>query len=81
MFECTKCGECCRNLNKSPLYKDLDDGNGICIYLKGNLCDIYHNRPLLCRVDECYQLFFKDKIGLEEYYQLNYEMCRKLQKK
>ena len=36
MFICDKCGECCRNLHKSDLYKELNNGNGICRYLKEN---------------------------------------------
>lgn len=59
MFECDKCGECCRNLNKSSLYDELHDGDGICKYLKGNICSIYDKRPILCRVDESYNIFLK----------------------
>ena len=60
MFQCDMCGECCRNLNKSPIYNYLHNGNGICKYLRGNLCSIYENRPLLCRIDESYIVFFQD---------------------
>ena len=81
MFQCDKCGECCKHLNLSPLYKDLDRGDGICIYLNGSLCSIYDRRPLICRVDDCYETFFKDKMSLEEYYRLNKEMCNKLKGK
>lgn len=80
MFKCDKCGACCRNLNKSQLYKDLDRGDGTCIYLVGNLCSIYELRPLLCRVDECYEKIFKNIITCREYYELNYEVCAKLKK-
>ena len=78
MFHCDKCGVCCRNLDKSPLYKELDSGNGVCKYLIGNLCSIYDNRPLLCRIDESYEAFFKDVMTLEEYYEENYRMCKML---
>lgn len=78
MFHCDKCGACCRNLSYSPLYKELDRGDGICKYLNGNLCSIYDKRPLVCRVDDSYNVLFKDKLSLEEYYQLNYEACIKL---
>ena len=30
MFHCTRCGECCRNVNKSHLYTNLDRGDGVC---------------------------------------------------
>lgn len=75
MFKCDMCGECCRNLDKSLLYADLDMGNGVCRYLNGNKCSIYDNRPLLCRIDESYETFFKDVITISEYYRLNYEAC------
>lgn len=78
MFKCDKCGLCCRNLKGVSLYADLDRGDGVCKYLEGNLCGIYNERPLLCRVDECYDKFFKDKFTKEEYYELNYKVCNNL---
>ena len=78
MFNCDCCGCCCRNLDKSELYADLDRGDGTCKYLAGNLCSIYDRRPLFCRIDECYEQFFKKEMSLEEYYQLNEIECKKL---
>ena len=46
-----------------------------------NLCSIYDNRPLLCRIDDSYDIYFKDIYTKEEYYKLNYEVCKKLQVK
>ncbi len=80
MFKCDKCGECCRNLNKSSLYNALHDGNGVCRHLKGNICTIYEQRPLICRVDECYEIFFKDKMEYEVYLQLNYKYCEEIKR-
>jgi hypothetical protein len=79
MFKCNCCGECCRNLDKSDVYQNLDRGDGTCRYLEGNLCSIYSQRPVLCRVDECYELYFKEQYSLEEYYEMNYRICKKLQ--
>lgn len=79
MFNCCKCGLCCRNLNKSELYKELDRGDGTCKYLIDNLCSIYEERPLLCRIDESYEAYFKEQYSIEEYYKLNYEGCTNLQ--
>lgn len=78
MFVCNQCGECCRHLDQSELYTELDRGDGVCRYLKGNVCSIYRNRPLLCRVDECYEAFFKSRYNYEEYKKLNYEVCNLL---
>lgn len=80
MFDCDKCGECCRNIRLSPIYAELDDGTGKCRYLSGNICSIYENRPLLCRIDECYEVYFSEELSKEEYYRLNHEVCDKLKK-
>lgn len=80
MFTCDKCGACCRNIDVSPIYAGLDSGNGICKYLVGNLCSIYEKRPLLCRVDESYDIYFKNTMTRIEYERLNYESCIKLKK-
>ncbi|SHE72626.1 zinc/iron-chelating domain-containing protein [Caloramator proteoclasticus] len=80
MFKCSKCGKCCINLNLNPIYKDLDRGDGICKYfdMEKRLCTIYNKRPIKCNVDLYYELYLKDKMDREEYYRLNYLVCRKL---
>lgn len=78
MFPCNKCGACCRNLNRSPLYDEMHNGDGICRYLKGNLCSIYQDRPLICRIDDAYRAFFKKEMTLEEYYERNKKACEML---
>jgi hypothetical protein len=80
MFICDKCGECCRHLERSDVYSDLNRGDGVCIYLTGDLCSIYEQRPLLCRVDECYEAFFGGRYTREEYEKLNYDSCNLLKK-
>lgn len=81
MFPCDRCGECCRNLQLSALYRDLDRGDGVCRYLDGNLCSIYQTRPLLCRIDESYDCFFKDYMTREEFYRANLQVCSELKRK
>lgn len=78
MFKCDCCGCCCRNLDKSELYAELDRGDGICKYLRGNLCSVYENRPLLCRIDECYDLYFYKIMERDDYYRSNMKECQKL---
>lgn len=75
MFKCDCCGECCRKLNYSELYKDLDRGDGICKYLVENKCSIYESRPLICRIDESYDMFFSDLMSKEDFYKLNQNVC------
>lgn len=82
MFKCNKCGQCCRNLNLNSVYKELHNGDGICIWLnEKNECSIYDNRPLLCRIDEGYNKFFKDSMTIEEYYYENYKVCKMLRRR
>ena len=79
MFECDKCGSCCMQVDRSILYAELDRGDGVCRFFddKLKLCAIYETRPLLCNVDDAYSIYFRDKISKDDYYNLNYEMCRK----
>ena len=83
MYKCEKCGNCCSNLSASKLYFDLDRGDGKCKFFdeKTRLCLMYENRPLKCNIDKTYELLFKNKMTLEEYYRLNYEACKKLKNK
>ncbi len=81
MFYCDKCGLCCRNLQLSTLYADLDRGDGVCKYLVGNLCSIYEDRPLKCRIDDCYELYFNSIMTREEYDKRNQEVCQQLKSK
>lgn len=81
MFCCDQCGECCRHLLLSPLYAGFHDGDGICRYLEGNRCSIYEDRPLICRVDECYEAMFKGTMAYEDYLQMNYACCALLKQK
>jgi len=83
MFECDKCGLCCRNLNLNPLYEELDRGDGVCKYFdeKTNLCKIYNNRPLICNIDAIYDLMFSNQMSRSQYYHLNKESCQTLRKK
>lgn len=80
MFKCNKCGACCKTVSSNEIYKYLDKGDGICIHFNcdTNLCNIYENRPVICRVDEAYEQFFKKTMTLEEYYRLNYNACKML---
>lgn len=75
MFVCDRCGCCCRNLDKSEIYHEMDRGDGVCKYLVGNLCSIYDNRPDICNIEKGYQLFFEKIMTKEEYYSLTIQAC------
>jgi len=60
MWQCKKCGSCCKILNThlpkrkedQLVIKELNRGDGICRHLsEDNLCMIYEDRPNICRVD------------------------------
>ena len=80
MFHCDKCGLCCMSVGQNPIYRHLDRGDGICLYLdtETRLCTIYASRPLLCNVDAAYEQLYRDSMSREEFYQLNYDACRQL---
>lgn len=80
-FSCNKCGACCQQLKLfGPLYADLDSGNGVCKYYqaKTHECSIYEKRPLICRVEEGYTLYFSH-VPHDEYIEKTMEACKKLQ--
>lgn len=77
-FQCSQCGLCCKQIGKVPQMSSLDRGDGTCRHLENNLCRIYSTRPIFCKVEEMYEMF-SDMYDLETFYELNYEICRKLQ--
>ena len=81
MFKCDQCGKCCEKVHTSEVYRYLADETGKCKYLKNNLCSIYETRPLICRVDEMYEAYYKEVITMKEYYALNYKACDVLKSK
>ena len=81
MFPCTQCGLCCRNLDKSSVYAELNRGDGVCVHFDeaSHLCGIYEQRPLLCRVDEFYEKHLSDVMTRDDYIAANLESCEALQ--
>ena len=91
-FNCTSCGECCKNMDKvlsSPApFQFLEKAtrefpygvkeNGHCEKLEDNKCTVYDNRPLLCDVERlaCETKMTMSKI---EWYSMNYQGCNTLQ--
>lgn len=79
-FQCDCCGLCCMNLKSNVLYQDLDRGDGICKFfnMTDKLCNVYRNRPVKCNIDEFYNIYMKNTMSREEYYKINYDICKKL---
>lgn len=70
-FRCKKCGMCCRNVKryKEKVYPELktllgdampdfciEDINGVCVFLRDNICSIYETRPIICNTDKMFTL-------------------------
>ncbi len=77
-FPCFKCGECCRHIGEIPELSEFDRGDGSCVHLVGNICNIYESRPEICRVDVMYDRYFSEMMPKEEFYKMNLEVCRQL---
>lgn len=79
-FPCTACGKCCRHVDKSEQTAFLSRGDGVCQFFDEttNLCTIYEERPLVCRVEDYYSTYLADKISWEEFVKLNLEVCERL---
>lgn len=78
-FVCGKCGKCCRHIDTVPELRELDSGNGVCVHLVNNLCEIYEGRPDVCNVERMYELVFSQLLSREQYYALSAQACRNLQ--
>ena len=75
VFPCTKCGLCCKTLQHISTLSNYDTGNGVCRYLKNNLCSIYENRPLICNVEKMYAAYFREIMTEDEFVSVNAEAC------
>lgn len=77
VFCCDGCGQCCRHIALfGAMYSWLINEDGQCRYFdaKLNQCSIYKLRPLICRVEEGYWLYFSH-MPYYEYLQRTKEMC------
>lgn len=52
IWECDGCGKCCKNTE--TIVPEFTGKDGHCVHLnrETNLCKIYWERPLPCRVDD-----------------------------
>lgn len=81
MFPCTGCGLCCQNISKIEELKNYDIGNGTCKYFDSisKVCQIYENRPDICKVDEIFLSKYNQFFTKEEFYMENAKVCNSLQ--
>lgn len=81
MFPCSSCGLCCQNITDVIELKDFNLGNGVCKHfnLITNSCDIYEDRPDICRVDKMFEIKYNKYFTKEEFYVENAKVCNKIQ--
>ena len=81
-FPCTSCGLCCKNLGLSSEASKLNRGDGTCLHFDDNtnLCLIYEDRPLVCRVEDYYAKYLSETFEWNDFVALNLEVCETLQK-
>lgn len=72
---CTKCGECCRHIGMIKELASFAGPDGICIHLRGNLCDIYDSRPDLCNYEKAYARYFSH-LQPVKYHQIISNACQ-----
>lgn len=79
-FPCTACGKCCRKVNLSEQTNYLNRGDGVCRYFdeKTNLCTIYNDRPLVCRVEDYYKKYLSQQYSWDEFIEINIKICNEL---
>lgn len=66
---CSCCGLCCEKLDRIDLpeqYKYLDNGEGVCRYLKNKLCTIYDHRPDICNSKKMYEFLYSSRFNTYE---------------
>ena len=79
LFDCDRCGACCRNIRHANFVHELDRGDGVCKNLTPeNLCAIYEKRPIFCNVDAYYEKFLSHKMSRQDFYELNMKICAEL---
>ena len=79
-FPCTRCGHCCRHVDRHAFYRHLDRGDGGCRHLidATHLCAIYEDRPLECRLDRLYERDHAHLMTRADYYAENLAACANL---
>jgi Fe-S-cluster containining protein len=60
---------------------DFDRGNGVCRYLKNNLCAIYDKRPAICNTREMYNMLFQALMTEDEFVIENLKSCMLLSRR
>ncbi|WP_084722394.1 YkgJ family cysteine cluster protein [Photobacterium aquae] len=79
-FPCNGCGKCCANVHLSDQTRTLDRGDGICRHLDtiSRQCQIYEERPDICRVALQFERHYAAQFTWDEFVSLNLAICEQL---
>lgn len=79
-FPCNSCGKCCRLVDQSPQTAFLARDDGVCRHFdeQNNLCSIYAERPLVCRVEEYYEQHLTEQFAWDDFVKINLRICELL---
>lgn len=71
------------HIDKSTIGEKLNRGDGVCRYFDEMtlLCKIYSERPIFCNVDKFYEEYLLLQCSRDEFYLVNYELCKILKEK
>ncbi len=80
-FPCNQCGLCCRSVHLSEVTNYLNRGDGTCRHFDdvSRLCQIYAQRPEICRVDKMYQQHYQASVTWGKFVEINIAVCQQLQ--
>jgi len=83
MFPCSGCGLCCQNISNIIELNHFDLGTGVCKYfnIQNNSCNIYEDRPDICRIDKMFDIKYNNFFTKKDFYIKNATACNSLQDK
>lgn len=81
-FPCLSCGLCCQNISKEIL-PELYTGSSTCQHFnkKSLECNIYNERPLICRIDDSWKKSYSNQMSKKDFYLINMSACIEMSKK
>ena len=73
-------GACCKFLPEEPFpgMEGFNRGDGVCKHLQDGACSIYEDRPVVCRTDAMWELFYSKHMSWEEYIDRGKACCEAL---
>ena len=79
-FPCTACGQCCKHVHLSEQTNYLNRGDGTCRHFDDEslLCNIYEQRPLICRIEDYYDEHLSHLYEWDGFVKMNLEVCEQL---